>query len=123
MAGLIFANLLYKAQVTGYMLFNAEAKVQNLLASIPSSSTAGQPAKAAANADPSLPAMSTEQQQQQQQELLQQPASLLGGEFGAGLQGSSSAGSVMVGGAAPPEEVMKLQGLIKITTSVSEREV
>ena len=31
--GLIFANLLYKAQVTGYMLFNAETKVHNLLAS------------------------------------------------------------------------------------------
>lgn len=29
--GLIFAHLLYKAQVTGYMLFNAEVKVQGIV--------------------------------------------------------------------------------------------
>ena len=105
--GLIFANLLYKAQVTGYMLFNAEQKVHNLLSSLPSS-----PAGTTAP----LPAASSSVGGTGESQ------SLLTDDMGL-LQGSSSVGSVLVGAGTAPEEVMKLQGLIKITTSVSHHRI
>ena len=91
--GLIFANLLYKAQVTGYMLFNAEMKVQGLLASSLQSAPDQQfQGPAASSAAAGLP-----------------QASLL------------DSGSMMNGGggllSSDDDDVMKLQGVIKITTS------
>lgn len=88
------------------MLFNAEQKVQNLLSSLPSSAgpSVGGAAPLPTSAGGSSAAGGAE--------------SLLTDDMGL-LQGSSSVGSVLVGAGTAPEEVMKLQGLIKITTSVS----
>lgn len=94
--------------MTGYMLFNAEQKVHNLLSSLPSS-PAGTTAPLPASASSSSVGGAGESQ------------SLLTDDMGL-LQGSSSVGSVLVGAGTAPE-VMKLQGLIKITTSVSHHRI
>lgn len=89
------------------MLFNAEQKVHNLLSSLPSSpagTTAPLPASASSSSVGGTGDL------------------LLRDDMGL-LQGSSSVGSVLVGAGTAPEEVMKLQGLIKITTSVSHHRI
>lgn len=100
--GLIFANLLYKAQVTGYMLFNAEMKVQALLASGPSAAAAspakGQTGPAGAGAG-NLLFTNTE------------PVS------GSSGESSSTAGGMIMNNDSNDADIMKLQGVIKVTTS------
>lgn len=95
--GLIFAHLVYKAQVTGYMLFNAEVKVQGLLA--------------AAAQMQALPVM----EQQHQQDHGVGAGNLLEGGKGESLRG--------VGGGlltSDEDDVMRLDGVVTVTSSVSD---